>query len=90
MTILGTLGFMLSVNPFITLVVVVLTPISLFVAAFIAKRTFSMFTLQSKTRGELTALVDEMLGNQKVVQAFGQEEEAQKRFEAVSYTHLCD
>ena len=84
MTILGTLGFMLSVNPFITLVVVVLTPISLFVAAFIAKRTFSMFTLQSKTRGELTALVDEMLGNQKVVQAFGQEEEAQKRFEEIN------
>ena len=84
MTILGTLGFMLSVNPFITLVVVLLTPISLFVAAFIAKRTFSMFTLQSKTRGELTALVDEMLGNQKVVQAFGQEQEAQKRFEEIN------
>ena len=83
-TILGTLGFMLSVNPFITLVVVLLTPISLFVAAFIAKRTFSMFTLQSKTRGELTALVDEMLGNQKVVQAFGQEQEAQKRFEEIN------
>ena len=84
MTILGTLGFMLSVNPFITLVVVLLTPISLFVAAFIAKRTFSMFTLQSKTRGELTALVDEMLGNQKVVQAFGQEQGAQKRFEEIN------
>lgn len=84
MTILGTLGFMLSVNPFITLVVVILTPISLFVAAFIARRTFSMFTLQSKTRGELTALVDEMLGNQKVVQAFGQEQEAQKRFEEIN------
>ena len=84
MTILGTLGFMLSVNPFITLVVVLLTPISLFVAAFIAKRTFSMFTLQSKTRGELTALVDEMLGNQKVVQAFGQEQEDQKRFEEIN------
>ena len=84
MTILGTLGFMLSVNPFITLVVVLLTPISLFVATFIAKRTFSMFTLQSKTRGELTALVDEMLGNQKVVQAFGQEQEAQKRFEEIN------
>ena len=84
MTILGTLGFMLSVNPFITLVVVILTPISLFVAAFIARHTFSMFTLQSKTRGELTALVDEMLGNQKVVQAFGQEQEAQKRFEEIN------
>ena len=84
MTILGTLGFMLSVNPFVALVVVLLIPLSLFVAAFIAKRTFSMFTLQSKTRGELTALVDEMLGNQKVVQAFGQEQEAQKRFEEIN------
>ena len=84
MTILGTLGFMLSVNPFITVVVVLLTPISLFVAGFIAKRTFSMFSLQSRTRGELTSLVDEMLGNQKVVQAFGQETEAQVRFEEIN------
>lgn len=84
MTILGTLGFMLSVNPLITLVVVVLTPVSLVVAGFIAKRTFSMFTLQSRTRGELTALVDEMLGNEKVVQVFGQEEEVQKRFEEIN------
>ena len=61
-----------------------LTPISLFVAGFIAKRTFSMFSLQSRTRGELTALVDEMLGNQKVVQAFGQEKEAQERFEEIN------
>ncbi len=84
MTILGTLCFMLSVNPFITVVVVLLTPISLFVAGFIAKRTFSMFSLQSRTRGELTSLVDEMLGNQKVVQAFGQETEAQVRFEEIN------
>ena len=84
MTILGTLSFMLSVNPFITVVVVLLTPISLFVAGFIAKRTFSMFSLQSRTRGELTSLVDEMLGNQKVVQAFGQETEAQVRFEEIN------
>lgn len=84
MTILGTLGFMIAVNPFITAVVVLLTPISLFVAGFIAKRTFSMFSLQSRTRGELTALVDEMLGNQKVVQAFGQEKEAQERFEEIN------
>ncbi len=65
MTILGTLGFMLSVNPFITAVVVVLTPVSLLVASFIAKRTFTMFRLQSQTRGELTALVDEMLGTRR-------------------------
>ncbi|MDO4279176.1 MAG: ABC transporter ATP-binding protein [Lachnoclostridium edouardi] len=84
MTILGTLCFMLSVNWVITVVVVVLTPVSLFVANFIAKRTFTMFQLQSKTRGELTALVDEMLGNQKVVQAFGHEEEAQKQFEEIN------
>lgn len=84
MTILGTLCFMLSVNWVITVVVVVLTPVSLFVANFIAKRTFTMFQLQSKTRGELTALVDEMLGNQKVVQAFGHEDEAQKQFEEIN------
>ena len=84
MTIFGTLIFMLSVNPFITAVVVILTPISLFVASFIAKKTFSMFQLQSQTRGELTALVDEVLGNEKVVQAFGREEAAQKQFEEIN------
>ncbi len=84
LTILGTLGFMLSVNPWITLVVVVLTPISFLVAGFIAKRTFSMFQLQSQTRGELTSLVNEMLGNQKVVQAFGHEEKAQESFEEIN------
>lgn len=84
LTILGTLGFMLSVNPLITLVVVLVTPVSLFVAAFIAKKTFTMFRLQSETRGEMTSLVDEMLGNQKIVQAFGHEQEAQKEFEEIN------
>lgn len=83
-TILGTLGFMLSVNPLITLVVVLVTPVSLFVAAFIAKKTFTMFRLQSETRGELTSLVDEMLGSQKVVQAFGHEMAARKQFEEIN------
>ena len=84
LTILGTLGFMLVVNPFITLVVVCVTPLSLFVASFIAKKTYSMFKLQSQTRGELTSLVDEMVGNEKVVQAFGYQDEAQKRFEEIN------
>ena len=84
LTILGTLGFMLMVNPLITLVVVVVTPLSLFVASFIAKKTFTMFKLQSQIRGELTSLVDEMIGNQKVVQAFGYEDDAQKRFEEIN------
>lgn len=84
LTILGTLGFMLYVNPFITAVVVLVTPLSLFVASFIAKKTFTMFRLQSQTRGELTSLVDEMVGNEKVVQAFGYEKEAQRRFEEIN------
>ncbi len=84
LTILGTLGFMLAVNPLITAVVVVVTPLSLFVASYIARKTYAMFQLQSKTRGELTSLVDEMIGNQKVVQAFGYEEEAGKRFEEIN------
>ncbi len=84
LTILGTLGFMLAVNPLITVVVVLVTPLSLFVASYIARKTFAMFQLQSKTRGELTSLVDEMIGNQKVVQAFGYEDEAQKRFEEIN------
>lgn len=83
-TILGTLGFMLSVSVPIALIVVVLTPISLFVAAFIAKRTYQMFLKQSETRGEQTALIEEMIGNQKVVQAFGQEEEVSGRFDAIN------
>ena len=72
MTIIGTLGFMFAINPYIALVVVVLTPVSLFVAAFISKRTYTMFRLQSETRGEQTAYIDEMINGQKVVRAFGQ------------------
>lgn len=83
-TILGTLVFMLSIDPWITLVVVVLTPISLLCARFIAKRTYSMFQLQSKTRGEQTALIDEMIGNQKVVKAFSQEDKAVARFDEIN------
>lgn len=84
LTIVGTLGFMLMVNPLITVVVVVVTPLSLFVASFIAKKTFTMFKLQSQARGELTSLVDEMVGNQKVVQAFAYEDKAQERFEEIN------
>ena len=68
----------------IALVVVVLTPVSLFVAAFIAKRTYQMFRMQSETRGEQTALIEEMIGNQKVVQAFGQENEVGDRFDEIN------
>ncbi len=84
MTILGTLLFMLSVNVGITLVVVCITPLSLLVASFIARRTHSMFKLQSETRGELTGLIDEMVGNQKVVKAFGHEEEAIAQFDEIN------
>ncbi len=84
MTILGTLLFMLSVNVGITLVVVCITPLSLLVAGFIARRTHSMFKLQSETRGELTGLIDEMVGNQKVVKAFGHEEEAIAQFDEIN------
>ncbi|MDD6324798.1 MAG: ABC transporter ATP-binding protein [Lachnospiraceae bacterium] len=83
-TIIGTLFFMLSVNAGITVVVVVLTPVSLFVANFIAKRTYSMFKLQSATRGEQTALINEMIENQKVVQAYGQEQKVQTRFDEIN------
>lgn len=83
-TILGTLVFMLSINVKITLIVVLITPLSLFMANFIAKRTFSMFQLQSKTRGEMTSLVEEMVGNQKIVQAFSYEEEAKERFDDIN------
>ena len=83
-TIVGTLFFMLSVNAGITVVVVVLTPVSLFVANFIAKRTYSMFKLQSATRGEQTALINEMIENQKVVQAYGQEKKVQTRFDEIN------
>ena len=83
-TILATLGFMIAVNVPIALVVIVLTPLSLFVASFIAKRTYHLFHQQSETRGEITALVDEMVGQQKIVQAFGYEDDALDRFEEIN------
>lgn len=83
-TILGTLLFMLFINVGITAVVVFITPVSLFVASFIAKKTYTMFKLQSSARGEQTAIIDEMIGNQKVVQAFGQEEEVLVRFDEIN------
>lgn len=83
-TIVGTIVFMLTVNVKITLVVVLITPVSLLVARFIAKRTYSMFQMQSQVRGRMTALVEEMVGGQKVVKAFGYEPEAQRRFDEVN------
>ncbi len=83
-TILGTLGFMVSINYKIALVVVVLTPLSLFVARFIAKRTYSMFKLQSQTRGEQTAFVEETVGNRKVVTAFSREEKTLEEFDEIN------
>ncbi len=83
-TIVGTFFFMLSVNVGITAVVVVLTPLSLLVANFIANRSYRMFKKQSETRGEQTALVNEMIGNEKVVQAYGQEEAVQERFDEIN------
>ena len=83
-TILATVGFMISINFGIAAIVVVLTPISIFVAKFIAGRTHDMFKLQSVTRGEQTALIDEMVGNQKVVQAYGQEDEVLEKFDEVN------
>ena len=83
-TILGTLLFMLSVNIKITIVVVLITPVSLFVASFIARKTYHMFRLQSESRGDMTALVDEMIGNQKIVQAFGYEDDAMNRFDKIN------
>ena len=83
-TIFGTLIFMLTISVRITAAVVVITPLSLVVASFIAKKTFSMFKLQSETRGEQTALIEEMIGNQKVVQAFSHEEEALQKFDEIN------
>ena len=80
LTIAGTLLFMFSINPVIAAIVVVLTPVSLFVAGFIAKKTFYMFKAQSEARGDMPSLVNEILENEKVVQAFGYEEEASRRF----------
>ena len=84
LTIVGTLLFMLWMNPLITLVVVVITPVSLFVASFIARKTYAMFKEQSAARGEQTGIIDEMVGNQKVVQAFGYQDRAQGRFDEVN------
>ena len=84
LTIVGTLLFMLWMNPLITLVVVVITPVSLFVASFIARKTYAMFKEQSAARGEQTGIIDEMVGNQKVVQAFGYQDRAQDRFDEVN------
>lgn len=83
-TILGTLGFMLSVNAAVTGVVVLITPLSFLAAAFIAKKTYVMFRAQSEIRGEQTALIEEMIGNQKVVQAFSHEEETMEKFDGIN------
>ncbi len=83
-TIVGTLVIMLTKNVGITIVVILVTPISLFVASFIARKTYTMFKLQSETRGEQTAFIDEMIGNQKVVQAFGHEKEAMEQFDLIN------
>lgn len=84
MTVLGTLGIMFSIHPLIALMVVCLTPVSMVAAGFIAKRTHVMFRHQSETRAELTSLIDEMMGNQKIVQAFGYEDDAQRRFQDIN------
>ena len=84
LTILGTLLFMYSVNAIIATAVVVITPLSFVVASFIARRTYRMFSLQTQTRGEQTALIDEMITHQKVVRAFGMEPQTQERFDEVN------
>ena len=84
LTILGTLVFMLTISPKITVLVVLITPLSFFVANFIAKRTYTMFRKQSETRAEMTSLVEELVGNQKLVKAFSYEERAQKRFGVIN------
>ncbi len=83
-TIFGTIGFMLSIDVKITLVVVLITPLSLFVASFIAKNTFNMFKIQSETRGEMTSLIEEMISNQKVVKAFCYEDDAEEKFDEIN------
>ena len=84
LTILGTLALMITINFYIAAIVVVLTPLSLFIAKFISKHTYEMFTLQSKTKGEQTALINEYLTNQKLVLAFSQSDEAQEKFDEVN------
>ncbi|MBQ1171436.1 MAG: ABC transporter ATP-binding protein [Lachnospiraceae bacterium] len=84
LTICGTLYFMLSVNLIVALVVIIITPVSLFVASYIARKTYSMFKLQSETRGEQTALIDEMIGNQKVVQVFSKQDDVSEKFAQIN------
>lgn len=83
-TIIGTLFFMLSINVWIAIVVVVLTPLSFFIAKFIASKTYSMFKLQSETRGEQTAFVDEMITNQKVIEAYGHKAQNMEKFDEIN------
>lgn len=83
-TIIGTIGFMLSINVWITLVVVLVTPLSFFIARFIAGKTYKMFSLQSKTRGEQTAFIDEMISNQKVAEAYNMNDENLERFDDIN------
>lgn len=83
-TIVGTLAFMLSINVFITVIVVLVTPLSFFIARFISKKTFNMFSLQSKTRGEQTAFIDEMISNQKVADAYSMDDVNEKRFDDIN------
>lgn len=83
-TIVGTLAFMLSINVKISLIVILITPLSLFVASFIAKKTYNMFKTQSETRAKMTSLVDEMVGEQKVVQAFGYGKRSLERFDEIN------
>lgn len=84
MTIVGTLVFMLQINVWITLVVILVTPLSFFVAGFIAKKSYTMFQMQSKERGAQTALIDEMIGNQRVVQAYGHEKRSLEQFDEIN------
>lgn len=83
-TIAGTLAFMLSINVKISLIVIFITPLSLFVASFVAKKTYNMFKIQSETRAQMTSLVDEMVGSQKVVQAFGYGKRSLERFDTIN------
>ena len=83
-TIAGTLAFMLSINVKISLIVIFITPLSLFVASFVAKKTYNMFKIQSETRAQMTSLVDEMVGNQKVVQAFGYGKRSLEQFDTIN------
>ncbi len=83
-TIIGTIGFMFSINAWIALVVILVTPLSFFIARFIAKRTYKMFSLQSQTRGEQTAFIDEMVSNQKIADAYNMDSENLKRFDDIN------